>query len=190
MPLTDLHVPVKDLGKTSAFHRQRGFTLVEVLVSLVVLSIGLLGMAKLILVSSHSNDSAYMRSQATALAYEMLDNMRANVAAAEAHSYDTAMSSMPAAPTSCVQTGTACTPTQLALWDVYSWKQHLSAAVTYGALPSGTASVVTSTSTPVTATIIVQWDDSSATAALQQAVGQTPTTAAVPMKVTLQSVLQ
>ena len=36
----------------------RGFTLVEVLVSLVVLSMGLLGIAKLVLLSSHSNDSA------------------------------------------------------------------------------------------------------------------------------------
>lgn len=168
-------------------HRQRGFTLVEVLVSLVVLSIGLLGMARLILLSSHSNDSAYMRSQATALAYEMLDNMRANAAAAEAHSYDTPLSSIPATPTSCVPpSGTACSQTQLALYDVYSWKQHLAG----GALPSGTGSVVTSTSTPVSATIVVQWDDSAASAAFQRATGNTTTAAAVPMQITLQSVLQ
>jgi type IV pilus assembly protein PilV len=171
-------------------HRRRGFTLVEVLVSLVVLSIGLLGMAKLILVSSHSNDSAYMRSQATALAYEMLDNMRANVEAAEAHSYDTTLGTMPANPGSCVQPTSACSQTQLALWDVYNWKQHLTAAATYGALPSGTGSVVTSTTTPVSATITVQWDDSAAQAAFQAAVGQAPTAGAQPMSVTLQSVLQ
>ena len=55
-----------------------GFTLIEVLVSIVILSIGLLGIAKLMLFSSRSNDSAYLRSQATELAYEILDNMRAN----------------------------------------------------------------------------------------------------------------
>jgi type IV pilus assembly protein PilV len=181
-------MPLNRLPPRGASHRRRGFTLVEVLVSLVVLSIGLLGVAKLILLSSHSNDSAYMRSQATALAYEMLDNMRANTAAAEAHSYDTALSSVPTNPGSCVVTGSAspCSQTQLAQWDVYSWKQHLSS----GALPAGTGSVVTSTSTPVSATIIVQWDDNAATAAFQKAVGQTPTSAAVPMQITLQSVLQ
>jgi len=167
-------------------HPGRGFTLVEVLVSLLILSIGLLGMAKLILVSSHSNDSAYMRSQATALAYEMLDNMRANATAAEAHSYDTAMNATPANPGSCVQTGSACSSTQLALYDVYSWKQHLSS----GALPSGSGSVVTSSTTPVSATITVQWDDSAATAAFQVATLNAPTTASVPMQITLQSVLQ
>ena len=57
--------------------RGRGFTLVEVMVSLVVLSLGLLGVAKMVMLSSHSNDSAYLRTQATALAYEMLDYMRA-----------------------------------------------------------------------------------------------------------------
>jgi type IV pilus assembly protein PilV len=181
---------MKRMTARKSAHRRRGFTLVEVLISLVVLSIGLLGMAKLILVSSHSNDSAYMRSQATALAYEMLDNMRANAAAAEAHSYDTTLGTMPANPGSCVQPNSACSQTQLAQWDVYNWKQHLSAAVTYGALPSGTGSVVTSATTPVSATITVQWDDSAAQAAFQAAVGQAPTAGAAPLSVTLQSVLQ
>src|SRR5665213_3670790 len=55
------------MKSVSFWHRDRGFTLVEVLVSLVVFSLGLLGMAKLVLVTAHSNDSAYLRSQATAL---------------------------------------------------------------------------------------------------------------------------
>ena len=48
------------------------------MVSLVVLSIGLLGIGKLVLFSARANDSAYLRGQATELAYEILDNMRAN----------------------------------------------------------------------------------------------------------------
>jgi type IV pilus assembly protein PilV len=56
---------------THATGSSRGFTLVEVLVTLLVLSIGLLGIAKLLLVSSRANDSAYMRTQATALAYSL-----------------------------------------------------------------------------------------------------------------------
>ena len=61
-----------------------GFTLVEVMVSLVVLGIGLLGIAKLVLFSAHSNDSAYLRSQATELAYAILDNMRGKSPVAKA----------------------------------------------------------------------------------------------------------
>ena len=61
----------------------RGFTMVEVLVSLVVLSIGLLGIGKLVLFSARANDSAYLRSQATGLAYEILDNMRGNLPVAK-----------------------------------------------------------------------------------------------------------
>ncbi len=170
----------------------RGFTLVEVLVSLVVLSIGLLGMAKLVMVTAHANDSAYLRSQATALAYQMIDNMRANPGAAIAHDYDTALNTMPAAPASCVGTGAGCGPLQVALFDVYSWKRHLNAATTCGAvptcgaLPSGTGSVVTSASAPVTATIVVQWDDAAAQSVFRAAaVG-----AVAPMSITLQTVLQ
>jgi type IV pilus assembly protein PilV len=164
-----------------------GFTLVEVLVSLVVLSVGLLGMAKLVLVSAHSNDSAYLRSQATALGYEILDNMRSNMTAATATGYDTPLGTTPAAPTSCVGTGTVCTPSQQAAWDVYSWKQHLdSANALGGGLPSGKGSVVTSATVPVTATIIVQWDDSAA----QCAFGPCTIGTASPMSITLETSLQ
>jgi type IV pilus assembly protein PilV len=169
-------------------NRSRGFTLIEVLVSLVVLSIGLLGMAKLVLVSSHANDSAYLRSQATALAYEILDKMRANPAGAIAGNYNTAINALPAAPTSCLGIAANCSTTQTALWDVYSWKQHLTTAVLYGALPSGTASVVTAAAAggTVTATITVQWDD----AAAQSAFGVAAVGVAAPMSITLETVIQ
>ncbi|MFL6713216.1 MAG: type IV pilus modification protein PilV, partial [Sulfurifustis sp.] len=65
----------------------QGFTLVEVLVTLVVLSIGLLGLAMLQLESLKHNTDAYFRTQATMLAYEIIDRMRANVDAARGGSY-------------------------------------------------------------------------------------------------------
>src|SRR5262249_19574555 len=67
--------------------QQHGFTLVEALVALVVLSIGLLGVAKLVMGAVHADDSAYMRGQATQLAYELLDQMRANRPGATAGFY-------------------------------------------------------------------------------------------------------
>jgi type IV pilus assembly protein PilV len=63
-------------------HMQRGFTLVEALVALLVLSIGLLGVAGLQLSSLRANTSSAYRSQATFLAYDIADRMRANRQAA------------------------------------------------------------------------------------------------------------
>lgn len=58
--------------------RQGGFSLLEVLIALLVLSIGLLGLASLQIRSVQVNHSAYMRTQATNLAYAILDSWRAN----------------------------------------------------------------------------------------------------------------
>jgi type IV pilus assembly protein PilV len=146
--------------------RSGGFTLVEVLVSLVILAIGLLGIAKLMLFSSHSNDSAYLRSQATSLAYEILDDMRANrQEAIIAGTYNTAAAVPAAVPGAlCVGVGSCTTPTQVALYDVYQWGLHLNAnsgVAPPGALPNGQGTVTTVTAaSQTTVTIVVSWDDS------------------------------
>ena len=57
---------------------QRGTSLLEVLVSLVILSLGLLGYAGLQSVTVKNSHNAYLRTQATSLAYNVLDRMRAN----------------------------------------------------------------------------------------------------------------
>ena len=67
---------------------ERGATLIEVLVAVVVLSIGLLGLAGLQVTSLQSNHSAYMRSQASLLAYDLADRMRAARSATEGGAYD------------------------------------------------------------------------------------------------------
>jgi type IV pilus assembly protein PilV len=168
--------------------RANGFTLVEVLVSLVVLAIGLLGIAKLMLLSSHSNDSAYLRSQATALAYEMLDNMRANrqEALPPNSSYNTAAAApvvFPYPGTPCV--GTACTSTtQVALYDLSQWGMRLDAnsgLVPAGALPNGRGSVATVTdgNNETTVTIVVSWNDS---------VAQTTLNVGAPLAANTQSI--
>lgn len=57
---------------------QRGFSLLEVLIALAVLSIGLLGLAALQTVGLRINHDSYQRTQATILAYDIIDRMRAN----------------------------------------------------------------------------------------------------------------
>jgi type IV pilus assembly protein PilV len=58
--------------------RSRGFTLLEILIAMVVLSIGMLGVAALQGVGMRSNHGAYLTSQASLLAYDMADRIRAN----------------------------------------------------------------------------------------------------------------
>lgn len=133
--------------------RQRGFTLVEALVALVVLSVGLLGVAKLVLGAVHADDSAYMRGQATQLAYELLDQMRANRPGGIADNYTYPGT----APTNNNCSTVACTPLQLAQLDLYNFNNRVQAA-----LPTGTFTVAMATDAfnDTIATISVSWDDS------------------------------
>jgi type IV pilus assembly protein PilV len=69
----------------------RGFTLIEVLVTMVILSVGLLGMAALQLTGIRNNQGSAMRTQATMLAYDIVDRMRANRRVAVQGGYDIAL---------------------------------------------------------------------------------------------------
>lgn len=99
-----------------------GFSLVEVLVALLVLSIGLLGLAALQTTSLQYNTGSYFRTQATFLAYDIIDRMRANlgaVANSDGNGYDQPTSANVTASTNCDTT--ACSAAQLALYDVKKW---------------------------------------------------------------------
>lgn len=68
-------------GSSSMAHArsaQRGMSLVEVLVTLVLISVGLLGVAALQVTSLKSNQESYARSQASALASDIMERIRAN----------------------------------------------------------------------------------------------------------------
>ncbi len=69
--------------------RQQGVTMIEVLVTVIVLSIGLLGLASLQANGMRFNHSAQLRSQATFLAYDIADAMRANRTNALGGDYNT-----------------------------------------------------------------------------------------------------
>ncbi|HKE93394.1 MAG TPA: type IV pilus modification protein PilV [Povalibacter sp.] len=58
--------------------RSRGFTLVEVLVTVVVISVGLLGVVALQVITLRNNHQSYLRSQATVLADDIVDRIRSN----------------------------------------------------------------------------------------------------------------
>lgn len=164
---------MSNINRSGSFSRtHRGFTLVETMVALVVLSIGLLGVAKLVTGAVHANDSGYMRGQATQMAYEILDEMRANRPGASSYGG--------AGATADCSSG-ACSPAVLAGLDTYNWNARVAAT-----LPSGTGSITTSAGLGGTvATIVVAWDDSEAQWAFGTAAGVTPGR----MTVVLESVL-
>lgn len=119
---------------------QGGFTLIEVMVAVVVLSIGLLGLAALQTTGLRNNHSAYYRSQATFLAYDITDRMRANRAAATAGSYNLALDAAPAGGST------------IAAGDQTEWINSLS-----NLLPEGDGSITVAAGG--VATVIVQWND-------------------------------
>lgn len=99
----------------------KGFSLVEVLVALVVLSIGVLGVAALHATALKSNSSSYVRSQMTLAAYDLADRMRANRQAALDGDYDGIGGTQ---HTSCESSG-GCSASDMAEHDVWTWKNQL-----------------------------------------------------------------
>ena len=104
-------------------HQVAGFSLVEVLVAVVLLSIGLLGLAKLQFWGVRHTGSAYFRTQATQIANEMVERLRANPGGVAVDAY--ALNKGGCGPAQC---GTlpvncrsaACGPEQLAAFDEFS----------------------------------------------------------------------
>lgn len=68
--------------KIDPLRRQRGVSLIEILVTILVMSVGLLGLAALQGLSLQAGQAAYYRTQATNLAYEVADFARLNRSAA------------------------------------------------------------------------------------------------------------
>lgn len=103
--------------------RSTGISLIEVLVTIVVLAIGLLGLAALQLTSLRNNMTAYERSLATMRAYEIIDRIRANAASAD--SYAIGFDDEPVGGIDCVTS--ACDAAQMAKYDLDAWRCSLGA---------------------------------------------------------------
>jgi len=136
--------------------RDSGFTLLEVLIALLVLSIGLLGLAALQTVGLRSNQMATMRTTATQTAYDITDRMRANpVGLTEANKfYVIAHGATPASSKNC--DNTACTAQEMANFDLVQWRGQVET------LPDGKSSItqaVDAVTGQVTHTITVFWNE-------------------------------
>ncbi|MBS1269073.1 MAG: hypothetical protein MAG794_00015 [Gammaproteobacteria bacterium] len=123
---------------------QGGFSLVEVLVTLAILSIGLMGLAFLQAQGMQLNTSAYSRTQASILTGDIIDRMRLN--SGDAASYDTA--SFSPNPSSCTVTGAPDADN-----DRHCWYGHIQET-----LPSGDGSISVNGSTGVV-TVNLSWQE-------------------------------
>lgn len=132
-----------------------GFTLIEILIAMVILAVGLLGLAGLQATGLKNNQSAYYRSLATQLAYDMADRIRANIAEADKFDTSTYITVDPvdaSAQDDCNEVSVNCTIADLAESDLFEWNAALAA------LPSVEASITTDAATR-TFTITIAWDD-------------------------------
>lgn len=136
-------------------NKQSGFTLIEVLITLVIFAVGLLGLATLQLRGMQFVHSAYIRTQVQVLSYDLLDRLRANRdLAMTTTSYDWELTAEPAAlATNCATA--VCTDAQMALFDIFEWRQIVSEM-----LPQGQGSIKQeTTSGHVYYTIEIKWLD-------------------------------
>ena len=105
-------------------HTNTGFSLLEVLIALLILAVGLLGMASLMLHSMKSNQSSYQRTQASLLAYDMAERLRLNPTIATAgNNYVIASTASPGSAVTCPSG--ICTAAQSSAVDVYEWSKAI-----------------------------------------------------------------
>ena len=147
--------------------QQQGFTLVESMVSLVVLSVGMIGIAALYAQGLGAGRSALYRTQAVNLVADMADRIRANRIALDAYSG-------PAGNNGCDPAGGGadCTPAEMAAHDLFLWNGQIEQV-----LPNGQWQVRVNAGTlPPSYTIQVSWDEVGEGMVVHQSVIQVPQT--------------
>jgi len=128
---------------------QRGDTMIEVLVTIIIIAVGVLGTAALQVTTLKNLSSSHSASAAVILAEDFSERMRANSTAALADAY--VHNAAPGAFPDCA--ADTCTTAQLANYDMGTWWAQVTAV-----LPSGTGQVTRNAGTN-TFVLTVRWDD-------------------------------
>lgn len=145
--------------------RQGGFTLLEVLIALLVISIGLLGIAGMQALAINNTSVARVQSLAAMQAASLAAAMQANEAYWQKTGAITNTSVNGAVLGDANLNGQAvncsagvCTPVQMAGWDLKQWGSDLQLP---GHLPGGTGQVTCTNNVgiPITCTISVFWQE-------------------------------
>ena len=124
-------MPTRPIARTP--QQQRGFTLIEVMVALIVLVLGVLGAAAMTLTALRDNKQSGLRSQASAYAYEVSDLMRMAGSAPGQEAIFTS-GTAPASVATCWSTG--CSLADMAKNKYYEWRTKLT-----GTMPNADAKI-------------------------------------------------
>lgn len=117
------------------YYSVKGFTLIEVMISLVILAVGMLGMTAMQNESLKYNHAAFIDSQAQFLLADMAERIRAN---SGNNTYAILFTeTTPTASTNCAST--TCTSNQMATWDINQWRRKIESNVY---LPSGESQIL------------------------------------------------
>jgi type IV pilus assembly protein PilV len=129
--------------------RQSGFSLIEVLVALIVMSVGMLGIASLYVQSMQAGRTSLFRHNAVTLAGDVADRIRANPTAGATYADPVG------ADNNCIAQGTNCSNVQMAAQDVLIWQEQAA-----GTLPAGQVTVnFDNAAVPPTYEIAVNWTE-------------------------------
>ena len=129
--------------------RQKGFSLVEVLIALIVMSVGMLGIASLYVQSMQAGRTSLFRHNAITLAGDVADRIRANPLAGAVYATPGGTDN------GCVAGGVTCSAPQMAENDIFLWEAQAD-----DTLPNGDVIVaVDNTVVPPIYTISVTWDE-------------------------------
>jgi type IV pilus assembly protein PilV len=142
----------RDMNVSLGHRHRSGFTLVETMVALLVLSVGMIGVAALYGQALSASNNAGYRSQAIVLAAELADRIRSNRTARGAYEGT-------ATDHSCDQAtgagGVDCSPAEMAEHDMWLWQAQVAQS-----LPGGQGSIDVDTGTnPASYTVTVSWDE-------------------------------
>ncbi len=143
---------------------EHGFSMIEVLVTLLIISLALLGTAGLQAYSMRLNQGGQFRSLAVFLAADLAERMEANKAAATAGSYVVTattgaayLASASSASSACV-TG-ACTASSLAVYDLSQWQSAVAATLPQSSWSVAMTQAASGTQTQSNYTITIGWVD-------------------------------
>lgn len=127
--------------------KQRGATLIEVLISVLVLAVGLLGLSATQMMSMKNGNSAQQRYMATLAAHDIAERMRANPAGVDQGSYDGTVKGSESGDSNC----SGCSAAELATMDKREWGRLIETN-----LPSGSGEISRNSGK---VTVTVKWKE-------------------------------
>ncbi len=134
--------------------KQQGFSLVEVLIALIIMSVGMLGIAGLYVQSMQAGRTSMLRHHAVTLAGDIADRIRANPTAGAAYAAATGTDN------NCVAQSTNCNVAQMAANDIFIWQAQAANFLPVFADASQQVQITHNAATnPPTYTIVVRWDE-------------------------------